>query len=124
MIEELDHFYLDQEEPIKGTLLALKDIILALDSDISPAWKYKAPFFLYKGKMFCYLWIDKKTNEPYIGIVEGLRIEHPILEQGNRSKMKILRVNPNQDIPIKEIQFILNKALDFYRNGTIKTKRA
>jgi len=74
--------------------------------------------------MFCYLWIDKKTNEPYIGIVEGLRIEHPIFEQGNRSRMKILRVNSSRDIPIKEILFILNKALDFYRNGTIKTKRA
>ena len=122
MQEELDHFYLDQEEPQKGSLLALRDIILSLDKNISPAWKYKAPFFLYKGKMFCYLWIDKKTNEPYIGIVEGNRIEHSLLEQGKRSRMKILRVNTNLDIPINGIIEVLNIALNFYRNGLINVK--
>ena len=73
--------------------------------------------------MFCYLWIDKKTKEPYIGVVEGAKIEHPLLEKGNRSRMKVLRINSNQDIPIEDIHLILNRALDFYRNGTIKTKR-
>lgn len=114
MLTEIDHFYLDKEEPLQGTLLALREIILALDADISPAWKYRLPFFLYKGKMFCYLWIDKKTKEPYIGIVEGNRIEHPALEQGNRSRMKILRVESNKDIPKKTIELILNIALGFY----------
>ena len=70
--------------------------------------------------MFCYLWVDKRTKEPYIGVVEGFRIEHPMLEQGNRSRMKILRVNPNRDILIDEIQFILNRALGFYKSGLIK----
>ena len=115
MIKALDHFYLNQEEPTKGALLAIKDIILSLDVDIKAAWKYKAPFFLYKGKMFCYLWIDKKNKEPYIGLVEGGRIEHPLLEKGGRSRMKILRINPNHDIPIREIQTILNQALGFYK---------
>ena len=33
----------------------------------------------YQQKMFCYLWTDKKTHEPYIGIVEGNKIDHPLL---------------------------------------------
>lgn len=69
------------------------------------------------------LWVDTKTGEPYIGIVEGGRIEHPLLEQGNRMRMKILRINPNKDLPIKTIKQILNQALEFYRNGTIKLKK-
>ena len=120
MIEALDQFYLEQEEPTKGALLALREIILSLDGHIAPAWKYKAPFFLYKGKMFCYLWIEKKTRLPYIGVVEGRRIEYPLLEQEKRSRMKIFRINPNLDIPIIEIQAILNKALGLYKSGIIK----
>jgi hypothetical protein len=71
--------------------------------------------------MFCYLWIDKKTNEPYILFVEGNYLEHPKLETGNRARMKLFRVNPNEDIPIKTIKSLLNKALNLYKNGIIKT---
>ena len=120
MLRDIDNFYLDNEEPIKSTLFALKEIILSLDSNVSTSWKYQAPFFSYKGKMFCYLWIDKKTKEPYIGVVEGNRMEHPLLEQGNRTRMKILRIDPNLDLPLYLIEFILNQALDFYRKGIIK----
>ena len=123
MLRDIDNFYLEKEEPIKSTLFALKEIILSLDADISTVWKYRLPFFLYKGKMFCYLWIEKKTNEPYIGVVEGNRIEHPGLEKGNRTRMKIFRVNPCEDIPIEIINLILNQALDFYRKGIIKLKK-
>ena len=121
MLGAIDKFYLEKEEPLKSCLLALKEIIINLDENISTAWKYKVPFFCYKGKMFCYLWIDKKTKEPYIGVVEGNRIEHPSLEQGNRKRMKIMRVNPNEDFPVETIELILNQALNFYRNGIIKT---
>ncbi len=67
--------------------------------------------------MFCYLWVDKKTNEPYVLFVEGKHIDHPRLEAGNRARMKILRINPNEDIPLKTVELILNHALDLYRNG-------
>ena len=122
MLGEIDRFYLEKEEPVKSCLLALREIVLNLDENISTSWKYKLPFFCYKGKMFCYFWIDKKTKEPYVGIVEGNRIDHPALEQGNRKRMKILRVNPSEDFSIETIELILNQALDFYRNGIIKLK--
>jgi len=120
MLNALDLFYAHQKEPTKSCLLSLKAIILGLDENITAAWKYRMPFFCYKQKMFCYLWTDKKTGEPYIGIVEGKRIEHPLLEQGNRSRMKILRVNPNEDLQREVIEGLLNRFLDFYRNGTVK----
>ena len=72
------------------------------------------PFFCYKGKMLCYFWVDKKTKEPYIGVVKGKYIEHQLLESGNRSHIKIFRINPNKDIDIKNIKLILNKALSLY----------
>ena len=48
--------------------------------------------------MFCYLWTDKKTNDPYLLFVEGQYLDHPKLETGTRKRMKIFRVNPKEDI--------------------------
>ena len=118
----LDNFYEQQEEPVKGCLLALRSIILKQDSNITPEWKYGMPLFCYKGKMFCYLWIHKKMNQPYIGIVEGKHFDEPFLVQEKRSRMKIMLFNPAKDIPIKTIEGILQKGLNLYRTGTIKIK--
>lgn len=122
MIREIDHFYLDKEEPNKSCLLALRKIILEQDIHVNETRKYGMPCFCYKKKMFCYLWTDKKSDEPYILMVEGKHLHHPQLEEGNRSRMKIFRVNPVKDLPVDTIKSILNNALDLYKNGTIKVK--
>ena len=114
MLNDLENFYLDQPEPNKSCLLALREIILGLDADIADAWKYKMPFFYYKNKMFCYFWLDKQTKEPYIGVAKGIELNHPLLEQGNRSRIKILRIKPDQDLPIEDIQTVLREAMALY----------
>ena len=122
MIEQLHDYYLNKEEPNKSCLFALRDIILNQDTNITETQKWGMPCFCYKKKMFCYLWIDKRTDEPYILMVEGKYLDHPELEEGNRTRMKIFRINPNKDLPIKTIESILQKALDLYRTGIIKLK--
>lgn len=121
-MRELDNFYLQQDEPIKGTLLALREIILQQDEDVTNAWKYGMPFFCYKGKMFCYLWFHKKYKQPYIGIVEGKRFDEPFLIQEDRSRMKIMLFDPNEDLPLQTIESILQKAINLYKTGEIKIK--
>lgn len=121
-MQELDQYYLSQEEPTKSCLLALRSIILEQDTHITETRKWGMPCFCYKKKMFCYLWKDKKTDEPYMLMVEGKHLDHPALEQGDRSRMKIFRVNPAEDLPMGTITLLLNKALDLYRNGTIAVK--
>jgi hypothetical protein len=51
----------------------------------------------------CYLWVNKKTNEPYIGFVDGKFIDDPDLIADKRSRMKILMLNASKDIPVKKI---------------------
>lgn len=121
-MEKNKHFYLNKEEPNKSCLLALRDIIIKQDDNVTETTKYGMPCFCYKKKMFCYLWTDKKTNEPYILFVEGQYLNHSMLETGNRNRMKILRLNPNEDIPIDTIELLLAQAIDLYKNGTIKTR--
>lgn len=122
MVEPLHNYYLKKNEPNRSCLLALRSIILNQDTNITETQKWGMPCFCYKKKMFCYLWTDKKTDQPYMLMVEGKYLNHPELEEGKRSRMKIFRVNPNQDLPVKTIEDILQKALDLYRTGIIKLK--
>ncbi|RYY34478.1 MAG: DUF1801 domain-containing protein, partial [Sphingobacteriaceae bacterium] len=88
-LRPIDEFFLNKYEPAKSCLQALRQFMLNYHPAITEEWKYKLPFYYYKGKMFCYFWVDKKSGQPYIGIVEGGRIEHPMLVQGDRKRMKI-----------------------------------
>lgn len=119
---ENDSFFLSQAEPNRSYLLALRSIILAQDSLVTETRKYGMPCFCYEKKMFCYLWTDKKTGEPYLLLVEGKHLDHPRLEQGERSRMKIMRLDPKADLPLDSLTAILQSALDLYRRNVIKTK--
>lgn len=121
MNQELQDFYQKKTEPNKSCLLALRDLILAQDEHITETMKYGMPCFCYQKKMFCYLWTEKKTDEPYLLMVEGKHLHSPFLETGKRSRMKIFRVDPLKDFSIKTIEEILRQALDLYRTGKIKS---
>jgi hypothetical protein len=119
MMNFIDNFYEQQDEPIKSCLLALRTIILNQDENVSATWKYGMPFFCYKGKMFCYLWVHKKHKKPYIGIVEGKHFDEPFLLQEERSRMKIMLLDSTKDLPAKTIETMLQKALDLYKTGVL-----
>jgi hypothetical protein len=114
MMREIDLFYLQKDEPLKSCLLYLREHILAFDKNITEAWKYRMPFFCYKGKMFCYLWVNKTTHQPYIGIVEGRKLEHPLLIIEKRSRMKIIILDAEEDIPVETVNVILKMAIGLY----------
>lgn len=73
------------------------------------------PFYCYHGKMFCYLWVHKKFHQPYIGIVEGKKIQHPKLIQEKRARMKIMLFDPEKDIPVKTLNSILKEVVSLYK---------
>ncbi len=111
-----DNFYLESPEPNKSCLLTLRDMILQLDTEIIETKKYGMPCFCFGKKILCYLWVDKKTEHPYILFTEGRQMQHPLLEQGKRTRMKILPVNPNNDLPVDSIIFLLKMALDIVKS--------
>jgi hypothetical protein len=81
--------------------------------------KYGMPFFHYKGKMACYLWVHKKYKQPYLGIVEGGRMTHPDLILEKRARMKIFLVDPSKDLPLKKINLILKEMIMIYDEARI-----
>jgi len=114
MLRPIDNYFLQKEEPVKSCLQFLREHILKQDDNIVETWKYGMPFYCFKGKMFCYLWVHKKINQPYIGIVEGKQINHPDLIIEKRARMKIFLVDPNKDIPVRKINTILKTTLALY----------
>ncbi len=120
--DQLENFYLNQPEPNKSCFLTLRDVILSMDQNVTNELKYGMPCFSYKGKMFCYLWKDKKTDQPYILFVEGKHLNNPLLKTGSRARMKVLNINPLEDLPIDLIKLLLAEAIELYKNGTIKIK--
>jgi len=107
MLKPADNFFMHQQEPSKSCLLALRNIILSFDCNITEGWQYGMPFYFYHGKRFCYLWFHKKYKQPYLGIVDGNKITHPLLIQEKRARMKIMLIDQEKDIPVKIIKSIL-----------------
>lgn len=114
MTADLDNYYLTQPEPNRGCLLALRKNILQQGEYVTETKKYGMPCFCYKKKAFCYLWTDKKTGEPYILFVEGRQLDYSVLEKGDRSRMKILRINPHEDLQVEVIKEVLSAAIKLY----------
>ncbi len=118
----LENFYEQQLEPNKSCLLALRNIIIAHDENITASWKYGGPFFCYKNKMFCYLWVHKKLKQPYIGIIEGKHFDEPYLLTENRTRIKTMLINAKEDLPIENIKHVIQKAIGLYKNDIIKIR--
>ena len=117
-MKALDTYYNGLNEPLQGFMLAIRQIILSLDDQVEETWKWSAPFFLYRKHMLCYLWMDKKTHEPYLGIYGGDALDHPALVQKHNARIKKLVFDIEEDIPIKTIQEVLLASI-----GLIAQKR-
>ncbi|MEQ9438916.1 MAG: DUF1801 domain-containing protein [Cyclobacteriaceae bacterium] len=113
-MKETDQFYLKLAEPNGSCLQALREIIMGFDPQISEVWKYQTPFFCYQQKNLCYFGIHRKTQQPYIGLVEGRYLDHPALESGHRSRIKILNIDPHADIPLETLNDIFRQAILLY----------
>jgi hypothetical protein len=115
MLRPIDNYFLQNEEPFKSCLQFLRQHILQFDSNITERWIYGMPFFYYNGERFCYLWIHKKLRKPYLGIVDGNKIDHPDLLPEKRTRMKILLLDADKDLPLKKINTVLKKVLCLYQ---------
>lgn len=115
MLQATENVFNKYNEPTKSCLLAMHKIAIDFNSEMSEGMKYGMPLINYKGKMFCYLWVDKKTSYPYYLMVKGDKLKHSQLEKGDRKKMCILTINPNNDIDISIINEVFSEALSLYK---------
>lgn len=114
MLRDIDQYFARQKEPTKSCMAFLRDFILKYDDCITEGWRYQMPFYFFDGKRFAYLWVNKRTGVPYIGIVDGKLLDHPELIQEKRSRMKIFVVDPSKDVPVRKLKALLKQVLALY----------
>jgi len=117
MTSPIDNFFLQHSEPNKSCLLFLRKLILEQNEFITEKMNYGMPCYYYNGKRFCYLWTDKKTGQPYILFVDGNKIEHPEIVQGDRKRMKIFYVDAEKDMDVKIVKELLELAIDLIKQN-------
>jgi hypothetical protein len=72
-------------------------------------------FLLLQGQNVLLFVVHKKFKLPYIGMVDGQLIDHPELMQEKRARMKIMLFDPSEDIPVEDMDNILNQAIKLRR---------
>lgn len=115
MITPLDNYYMQLDEPYKGCMMALRDIILSFDEEIVQEYSWKLPFFKYRSKMFCYLNINKKTKLPYVSFYKGPDLGHIELEREGRKMFSVWYVDPTEDIDVDCLLQILTLAKEIHQ---------
>lgn len=113
-MHKLDEFYDQHEEPLKSCLQAIRTIILTYSPVVTERWYYRLPCFFYQDKMFCYVWFDRKSNQPYIAMYPAKKLKHKLLVAGSRTQSKILWIDPGKDLPIKAIREVFKQAIETY----------
>jgi len=112
MSHELDNYYLKHPEPMQGCLLALKNIILSVSSEITQKQKYQIPFFFYKGKQLCFLWVNKKKL--LLGFIVDKTIYPVVNGVKRKDEMETIEIKPMEDLPVQIIQEKLFQVMKLY----------
>ncbi|EDP95491.1 DUF1801 domain-containing protein [Kordia algicida OT-1] len=111
-----ENYILQQPEPYKTILLQLQVLIENTFQEIELKYKYRIPFYYYKGKPFCYLNASHKRQFVDVGIVKGgeIQIHKECLVTEKRKKMASLRYKTIEDIKAEILIEVLKNAASFY----------
>ena len=120
-VNPLERYYNKQNDETKACLLALKSIILSIDSHIVHLRKFQIPFFAYKNLSISFLWVNKKK------ILLGFIVDKKAMPQEKMKRQKdgvsTLEINPLEDIPIELIKNKLSDLIERYEKVLIKSEK-
>lgn len=111
MLSPVDQYFSAKSEPLGSCLQFLRGFILNMGPDVREEWRYGMPFYTWKGKRFCYLWVHKKYEIPYVGFVDGNQMDHPALLSEKRSRMKIWLVDLKEDVDVATLKVLLEESI-------------
>jgi len=118
-VNALQHYYEKQETATRECLIALKSIVLTIDSNIIHKRKYQIPFFCYNEFNLGFLWVHKKKI--IVGFIEDKK-SFPTTEKRLKDNVTTFQINPLDDIPIDDIKQTFRQLIEKY-NKNLLTKK-
>ena len=105
-----EDYILNQPEPYKSILLQLQVAIELSVPILELKYKWKVPYYYYKGKPFCYLYVTKGYVD--VGFWGGAHLDKysKYLVSENRKVMKSLRYFTLDDIDQEILVMVLMEA--------------
>ncbi len=107
-------YILNQQENFREILYNLQVVIeKCIPNDLQLLYKWKLPFYYYKGKPFCYFNVSYKNNYVDLGIFNGYELTNTStkLISENRSMMKSLRYYSLEELDNELLVEILEESL-------------
>lgn len=112
----LDQYYAKQPAPVQSCLLALKNIVLAIDKNITHQRKFQIPFFYFNNKKLCFLWVTRKKL--LFGFVEDKSLFATDAHVKPKDRIETITINPDEDLPVESIETRLKHIIHLYiKNG-------
>ncbi len=111
-------YILNQKEPFQSTMLAIRSVIFDTIPKIEEKYKYKIPFYYYKGKPLCYLNILKGKKYVDLGFWDGFKLnnDHNHLKANKRKVIKSLEFNDLESPSFSILQQVLLEAVSIKEN--------
>jgi len=101
MSTDPQHYYSKQPEPIQSCLLALKTLIMASNRELTHERRYQIPFFCFRGKKVCFLWVTRK--KVMVGFVEDSSLQPKVPGIKRKDRFETLLLDAGEDIPVELI---------------------
>lgn len=94
----------------QSILYALREIIINFDGKIEEKFKYKIPYYHYRGKSFCYLSINK-NGEVDLGLVNGNQMDddYGFLQSHHLKIIRHLKFNTIEEEAFNHISYYLEQ---------------
>ncbi len=111
-----EKYILEQPEPYREMLLYLQTVVESTLPKLELKYKYKIPFYYYKGKPFCYFNASHKKKFVDVGFWKGNQIQvcHEHLVSENRKMMVSLRYFSIADVNEAVLVPVLENAIKLY----------
>ena len=109
-------YILKQPEPYRSILLHLQMVIEQTIPSLELKYKWKIPFYYYKGKPFCYFNASHKKQYVDVGLVKGklIKVHTEYLVGEKRKKMVSLRYKSMGEVGNQVLIEVLEEAKSLY----------
>ena len=112
-----EHYILNQHEPFRAMLLHLQILIETTIPEIELKYKWKVPYYYYKGKPFCYLNVTKGYVDIGFWASAHLTKHIELMISKDRKIVKSLRYFFLEEINEEVLIAVLKEARKFNHKG-------